>query len=369
MIRLIPFLLLLPALAPAQDEDPAAEYARVFQEGIDALEARRLDEGIQAFSRCLELRPEDATCAYNIACGYSLKEELDPAFEWLGKAVDWGFGNSTDNIEHAATKDGDLENLRGDARFAALIEKMRTRLAALEEEIAEYTKTAAIHVPEALQDAESVGALVVLHDAGSTKDDVLDSFWKDAAAELELALVAPSGTTLAGKDPADGMAWFSDFEAFQKRYWDAEATIQPALEQLGEHKTVDPARTLIAGEGQGGLIAFNAAMRAPRKFRGVVAVDAPILPPMVQAYLSAASGAGSKVRLVANQEAMFGVPPAQIGTVLSQASMALRQAKVDVGTERYRLDPEKPDLRGELVLGALRQVLDVVEAVEAGSDK
>ena len=58
-----------------------------FDKGIADIQAGRHAEGIEAFKKCLELQPDHATCAYNIACGYSLKNELDPGFEWLGKAL------------------------------------------------------------------------------------------------------------------------------------------------------------------------------------------------------------------------------------------------------------------------------------------
>jgi predicted esterase len=361
-------LALLAVLTPvrAQDTDPADEYSRVFQEGIDALNARRSDDGIKAFTRCLELRPEDPICAYNITCGYSLKGELDPAFAWFDKAIDWGYGNSQDNIDHAEKADTDLDNLRGDERFAKMITKMKERLAALQKAIDEYTGNAAIYVPEALKDTEEVGVLVVLHDLGSTKDAVLESSWKQLADDLGMVLVAPSGTVLAGKEPKDGMSWFGDFEAFQKRYWDAEKTISPALQQLtkDEKKKADPARTILAGEGQGGWVAFNAAVRAPRLYAGVVPVDAPVLPQMLSSYLANASAL--KVRLVANEKQMFGMPADQVGMFLGQMQMGLNQAKLNAAVARYRLDEKKPTLRQDLIAKTIREILGVAEAASAG---
>ena len=104
--------LLIAPLRAAQDETADEEYTRRFQEGIEDLTAGRHDEGIAAFKRCLELRPEDATSAYNVACGHALKKELDPAFEWLAKSAELGFGNEPDNIVHAETRDPDLASLR-----------------------------------------------------------------------------------------------------------------------------------------------------------------------------------------------------------------------------------------------------------------
>jgi len=57
--------------------------------------------------------PRTADCAYNLACGYSLKGEVEPGVEWFGRGVDWGLGYSPGILE-LAREDGDLDNLRSD---------------------------------------------------------------------------------------------------------------------------------------------------------------------------------------------------------------------------------------------------------------
>ena len=54
--------------------------------------------------------------SYNIACYYSLKNELDQASKFLSKAI----GNKQLKIE--AKIDKHLENLRNDSRFHILFE-------------------------------------------------------------------------------------------------------------------------------------------------------------------------------------------------------------------------------------------------------
>lgn len=76
-------------------------------------------EAIAAFEKNLGINPQNATAMYNIACGYSRLKQADKAFEWLEKTVTAN-GQVMRNFE----SDADLENLRTDARFANLREKV-----------------------------------------------------------------------------------------------------------------------------------------------------------------------------------------------------------------------------------------------------
>jgi ankyrin repeat protein len=116
------FLIVLICSAPgararAQDTE---EYERVVQLGLDALEAQRFDEGIAAFRRCLELRPRDQLCAYNLACAYSLKRDVRNALDWLARSIEWGFSD----LQHMES-DADLENVRAEARYRSLVARMQ----------------------------------------------------------------------------------------------------------------------------------------------------------------------------------------------------------------------------------------------------
>lgn len=345
----------------------STKYQAEFQKGIDALLAERHDDGIAAFKACLELRTEDPTCAYNIACGYSLKSEIEPAFEWLGKAADWGFGNSESSLELAATKDTDLANLRSDPRFEPLIERMRKAAAVAKAAAEKEWKNPIVILPEGHEAMETVGALVVLHDVGQTKARVAESAWKELAKARGLALVVPSGKIVAAREPAEGMAWFTDFEEFTRRYWVAEESIKPAFAALEKQvKAIDPARTIIVGEGQGALVAFNAAMRAPRQYAGVLTVDGPIMTTMTQSYIPNAVSAGVRVRCVVDSEGIFGVPKEQVAGFSGQMRSSLRMAKLDGEVLTYTLDEKRPTLRGDLVAEQLAKLLPSDTAAAKG---
>jgi TolB-like protein/Flp pilus assembly protein TadD len=70
--------------------------------------------------RALQSRAGEFSTAYNLACAYSTLGEIDRAVALLDEAVRSGRGN-LGWIEH----DADLDNVRGDPRFAAIIARLR----------------------------------------------------------------------------------------------------------------------------------------------------------------------------------------------------------------------------------------------------
>jgi predicted esterase len=256
-----------PLAAQAEDE-----YTREFRRGYDALTSGRYDEGIASMKRCLEMRPDDSTPAYNLACAYSLKKEPDPGFEWLGRAVDLGFVfTRTDNLAMLASTDKDLEHLRADARFAALLERCKAQHAAVDA----YTAKPIVYVPAALEKAEFTPLLVVLHENGDTKEGAFaNGPWKALADELGYALVIPSGKTplhfAPEVDPSKGMAWFASAADYETNFWKYEKPVEDAVKALRKERKLDPQRVHIVGVGLGAVPAFNIAVSSPGLYKGFV---------------------------------------------------------------------------------------------------
>jgi adenylate cyclase len=71
-------------------------------------------------ARAMLARPGEFATAYNLACAYCVLGELDRALQLLDSAVRHGRGN-LGWIEH----DADLDNLRGDPRFEAIVARLR----------------------------------------------------------------------------------------------------------------------------------------------------------------------------------------------------------------------------------------------------
>ena len=277
-------------------------------------------------------------------------------------------------MDLAEKTDPDLANIRGDDRFAPLMANMKKefteRTAAAEAE----WKEPLILFPEGHEKMNDLGAIIVLHDTGSTKKEISKSYWKTVAADLHLVLVIPSGTNLVGKTPDKGMSWFTDYQAFTARSWVAEKSIKPANAAIKKMKAVDSDRVFIAGQGQGGLVAFNAAMRAPRLYAGVLTIDAPIVTQMTESYFPNVISAGVKVRALLNTQKVWGLKKEQIAGFAGQMRTALTQSKLAFELATYTLDETKPDLQRELVTDTLRKILPVAKTdqsppVEAGAGK
>jgi predicted esterase len=354
VLAMLVVCLFTTALAGAQEW--ATQYQQEFEAGIANLTAGKHDEGIANFKRCIELNPApDGTAAYNIACGYSLKGERDPAFEWLDKAAAWGFGNSDgttgSNIEHAK-KDADLAGLREDPRFEAFIARMTKIRADLEA----YWSVPEVYVPAAIQGAEEKPLLVVLHDRGGTKSEVLER-WKALADELGWALLAPSAKFPLASAPAEGMSWFDDPNAYTQRYWTYERSVHDAVTAFRKEHKLDKDRVFLAGEGQGGMVAFNVAVSSAGLYKGALVVDGGIHTELAQKKAANAGKLGFRARLVTRPDAIQGLP-AGLDAKSLLAGIESRLKEWGVTDTSVTLLPPATDVAGlrTAVLASLRSM-------------
>jgi tetratricopeptide (TPR) repeat protein len=79
----------------------------------------RYSEAIQAFKHAVDFGYRKGTSMYNIACGYSMLNDKENALTWLQQALDNGFDRTSRIAE-----DSDLDPLRSDQRFKALLSNM-----------------------------------------------------------------------------------------------------------------------------------------------------------------------------------------------------------------------------------------------------
>jgi len=89
-----------------------------FDRGMELHNQERFDEAREAFQKSIEEGHRVSTAMYNIACGYSMKNDRDNALIWLEKAFENGF-----NMAGYLLEDSDLDPLRTDVRFKKLVEK------------------------------------------------------------------------------------------------------------------------------------------------------------------------------------------------------------------------------------------------------
>lgn len=75
----------------------------------------RIEDGLRVDLTLSTLFPEDATVFYNLACSWSMLNQIDKAVDAFSRAMQLGW----DNLEFALD-DEDLRNLRRDPRFMEL---------------------------------------------------------------------------------------------------------------------------------------------------------------------------------------------------------------------------------------------------------
>ncbi|MBI3831224.1 MAG: hypothetical protein HY291_17025 [Planctomycetes bacterium] len=76
-------------------------------------------KGLEADLRLSQISPENEVVQYNLACSYALTGQKEEALAALEKAVDLGYRD----LEHMRN-DRDLELLRGNPRYASLLERL-----------------------------------------------------------------------------------------------------------------------------------------------------------------------------------------------------------------------------------------------------
>ena len=96
-------------------DDPRAATMRA----VSLCRLGQREEGLEWAERAVAIDPEDPGVCYNVACLYSLEGQLEKAIESLDRAIKAGFGSKA-WIE----QDPDLDPLRSDPRFQALLKKL-----------------------------------------------------------------------------------------------------------------------------------------------------------------------------------------------------------------------------------------------------
>jgi len=89
--------------------------------GDDYTRRGKFEHGLKIDEQLAQLRPDDATVLYNLACSYALTAQFEPAVSVLSRAIDQGY----DDFKWLM-KDPDLKKLREDKRFKAIEQKLRS---------------------------------------------------------------------------------------------------------------------------------------------------------------------------------------------------------------------------------------------------
>ena len=111
----------------AQDDFTKEDGTKLFAKSQGLFKEKKYEEAITGYKKIYEHFPKTkmgANVAYNIACGYGLLNKNSDALEWLEKAIDSGFTTSA-----LIRQDEDLANVRKEAKFAKLLEKIESPMA------------------------------------------------------------------------------------------------------------------------------------------------------------------------------------------------------------------------------------------------
>ena len=102
------------------------ELARIYMEqGLKYLTLANFSKAEREFKKVLEIQARNEIALYNLACTYSRWGKTDEAIEYLGRSIEAGF----DDVSHME-KDTDLDPIREDPRYKALIDAIRKKKAA-----------------------------------------------------------------------------------------------------------------------------------------------------------------------------------------------------------------------------------------------
>jgi tetratricopeptide (TPR) repeat protein len=108
------------AAPPPLDEEAVGTASALADSGYALLEAGRNEDAVAVFEKAKMALPEGRWGDYNLACAYARSGNAPKAFEALDAAVASGW----DDAGHMES-DPDLEPLRSDSRFKALLEQAR----------------------------------------------------------------------------------------------------------------------------------------------------------------------------------------------------------------------------------------------------
>ncbi len=115
-MSLVAVLVALAAQQPIADR-----YLDQFLAANEALEANDLPRAKQRFERAHELRPENPTCAYDLACVAARSGDAKSSLDWLARAAQWGYCDAS-----VALWDPDLVSVRSATEFEVVLKAMRS---------------------------------------------------------------------------------------------------------------------------------------------------------------------------------------------------------------------------------------------------
>ncbi len=225
----------------------------------------------------LEASPRDSDGWYDLACAYARLGEKDNALDALESAADAGFKDA----EHIKT-DADLESLRSETRFRAVLERMAqsTRVNGPVGFIRHFAPmktigTYIVMLPSDYQNSTKTYPLcVILHGSGSSElnhGKLADNFGREGV--IYLAVRAPHPHPEA--PPCQGWtAWAPDMipdtdAAFEGNRLAYVEWIMDCVRDVQKQYRVQSGKIFIYGHSQGGQFAMTCALLYPERVASI----------------------------------------------------------------------------------------------------
>ncbi|HEY7369718.1 MAG TPA: M56 family metallopeptidase, partial [Thermoanaerobaculia bacterium] len=101
----------------AMVSNPSTSGEDLYDTAMELHRAHRYDAAAKGWQAAAAKGYRPATSHYNVACAYSLAGDADRALQFLRQGIEEGF----DNVDSIARQDEDLDNIRTDPRFPAIL--------------------------------------------------------------------------------------------------------------------------------------------------------------------------------------------------------------------------------------------------------
>lgn len=237
------------------------------------------------------LEPRNPDAWYDVACAQARLSEVDAAFDALNRSVAVGEMSSLH-----ASRDTDLELLRGDPRFSQVLEGMRrnARQGKVEpgapiagvrmvDGYAEDGFRFRVRLSEGATPERPDGLLVWLHPSGAPFNEALEQYARELA-ERRWALLFPTF-----KQQWD--AWYAT---------EADMLLERTVPEAGRLPNLDAGRPVLVGYSAGGQALLSRwASDKPLPARGLV---------LVSAYPIVDTPAGRRLQALPDDEARRRIP-------------------------------------------------------------
>ena len=319
-------------MPPMYAPELVTQYSDAGSRGYKALDEGKTEEAVAAFQEQVKLIPEGKWGYYNLACTYGRTKQLEPAIDWLTKAVNNGWDDPGQLLN-----DGDLESIRSDARFTPLVDKakanMQTAQASFTEGLPKYDSS-----PIKFPDKDSLDRWAATQDGALRKQRAVWFASQVDAARMDFEARRLAGLREVSKDDPKfdyGLERIRSITRIRSLYTAWGALSQGAIKEVNDYLASNPSK-----EG-----------RSEANYRAGVATFCENLPsgPSDPTWAAATSGAKAYFAKVEPGTEWEGAAQAwQLSYALGDAGANRAQVapQLKAFVEKYREDKHGMDVAG-----------------------